>query len=66
MKGYNYTKVTKIKSSKQEEGLKEYKRKCVIAARELGYGKKVIDTIKRAKTSIEITNILRNARLKNK
>lgn len=44
------------------KGDKEYKAQAIKAARELWYGKKVIEKIKAAKTDNEIALIMRTAR----
>lgn len=44
------------------ESLKEYKRRCKTAARELGYGEYVLEAIHNAKSNNEVGKIMRDAR----
>ena len=44
------------------ESLKECKRRCKTAARELGYGEDVLEAIRNAKSNNEVGRIMRDAR----
>ena len=44
------------------ESLKECKRRCKIAAWELGYGEDVLEAIHNAKSNNEVCRIMRDAR----
>ena len=44
------------------ESLKECKRRCKIAALELGYGEDVLEAIHNAKSNNEVCRIMRDAR----
>lgn len=46
-----------------EREFKEYKKRAVKAAKELSYDDSVISDIKSCKTSVEISNVMKAARL---
>lgn len=45
------------------ESFEKYKKDSIRAAKDLRYGKEVIDKLESAKTEAEVTNILKTARL---
>lgn len=45
------------------ESFEKYKKDSIRAAKDLRYGKTVVDKLKAAKTEAEVTNILKTARL---
>ena len=47
------------------ESFEKYKKDSIKAAKDLRYGKKVVDKLEAAKTEAEVTNILKTAK-KNK